>query len=632
MFRHYSTSSIHPVSKISSKLNLNEVKVSKMLKNLKISNNIKRNSAVLNFDEIFDTFAEKILKEEKYIKFYQNLSKIRIYDIERIENYFLKHFKKFIEKNFERETQNFEQIQELLQKTNPYLSFPNARKIKRKIIYHCGQTNSGKTYGALQALKSAKTGFYAAPLRLLAFEIYQTLNSENISCSLLTGEEIREVPESTHVSSTIEMIDTNQIFDVAVIDEMQMINDSDRGHAWTNALIGTNASEIHLCGDYSCVELVKKIVNVLDDEIEIKEYKRLNELVFEDTHFDSSWKRLKPRDCVIAFNRRDIFRIKQEIESATDYKCCIIYGGLPSETRLEQSDLYNDLNSGYSILIATDAIGMGLNLNIRRIVFYSLEKYERSVQDMSTISVSSFKQISGRAGRMAFFDKGYVTTFSRREHILMKSLAKQEISTDINVKAGIFPDFDSIYEFSKNFKNEKFSYILASFYQVFSVHEDFFLCNFDEFIEVAKILDGFNIPMIVKYDLMLAPFTRIEGRNILKSIASQMEQEKDEIEFNFNAPQSVDDNIHKMREVENMIKNLNAVCWLSIRYPDKISMDKTKQKMNQLINLLSSSLSTHTLNNKRKKIKISPKEKNNEKAFREILKVMKRAEKSEVKK
>ena len=68
---------------------------------------------------------------------------------------------------------------------------------------------------------------------------------------------------------------------------------------------------------------------------------------------------------ILIFYFFKVFKIKHEIESQTDYKCCIIYGGLPSETRLEQSDLFNDLNSGYSILIATDAIGMGLNLNIR---------------------------------------------------------------------------------------------------------------------------------------------------------------------------------------------------------------------------------------------------------------------------
>jgi ATP-dependent RNA helicase SUPV3L1/SUV3 len=157
----------------------------------------------------------------------------------------------------------------------------------------------------LNCLKNAKSGIYCSPLRLLAFEIYQTLNSEDIKCSLVTGEEYRYIPESTHISSTIEMADINQIFDVAIIDEIQMISDLERGCAWTNALLGLVASEIHLCGDSSCVNLIKKICQTNGEELEIKEYKRLNELVFEDSSLRNNWKILKPRDCVIAFSRKD---------------------------------------------------------------------------------------------------------------------------------------------------------------------------------------------------------------------------------------------------------------------------------------------------------------------------------------
>jgi ATP-dependent RNA helicase SUPV3L1/SUV3 len=302
----------------------------------------------------------------------------------------------------------------------------------------------------LNSLKNAKTGIYCSPLRLLAFEIYQTLNSEDVKCSLVTGEEFREIPESTHISSTMEMANISQIFDVAIIDEIQMIGDLERGFAWTNAVLGLNASEIHLCGDSSCVNLIKKICQTTGEELVVKEYKRLNELVFEESSLKSSWKLLKPRDCVIAFTRKDsknkfihtlVFTIKESIESTTNFKCCIIYGGLPSETRLEQSDLFNDLNSGYSILIATDAIGMGLNLNIKRIIFFQLRKFDGisgvkihfSNKKNAGISLSLFKQISGRAGRKSFYDKGYVTTFSPFDHEMMKKLSQKDITGEPNI-------------------------------------------------------------------------------------------------------------------------------------------------------------------------------------------------------
>ena len=106
-------------SKVPSKYN--ETKVAKMLKFLKVSNMVKRNSSILNFEEIFEKFATNILKNEKYEKIYSNLSKIRISETERLEKYFLNVFKKFIKTNYGEEINKFSKYQELLEKTNPYL-------------------------------------------------------------------------------------------------------------------------------------------------------------------------------------------------------------------------------------------------------------------------------------------------------------------------------------------------------------------------------------------------------------------------------------------------------------------------------------------------------------------------------
>lgn len=102
-------------------------------------------------------------------------------------------------------------------------------------------------------------------------------------------------------------------------------------------------------------------------------------------------------DCVVAFSRNDIFAIKREIESSTKYKCCIIYGSLPPSTRAEQAKLFNDPDSGYDILVASDAIGMGLNLSIKRIIFNSI--YKNDGTTIVRLDHSAIKQISGRAGR-----------------------------------------------------------------------------------------------------------------------------------------------------------------------------------------------------------------------------------------
>ena len=132
---------------------------------------------------------------------------------------------------------------------------------KRKIIFHGGPTNSGKTYQALQSLKAAKSGLYLGPLRLLALEVYDDLTSAGIYCSLSTGQEKREIAFSTHRSATMEMANLTDNYDVVVIDEIQMLSDRDRGYAWSRALMGVRCKEIHVCGGSEAEEACRRIAS-----------------------------------------------------------------------------------------------------------------------------------------------------------------------------------------------------------------------------------------------------------------------------------------------------------------------------------------------------------------------------------
>ena len=156
--------------------------------------------------------------------------------------------------------------------------YPKARLSKRTIIYHGGPTNSGKTYHALEALKRAENGVYAGPLRLLALEVHERLNDAGVYCSLFTGQERREVPFATHASSTIEMVSLQERYDVAVIDEIQLIGSSERGHSWTRALLGLDAREIHVCGALDASELVEDLAKKCGDDFVLKTYERLTPL------------------------------------------------------------------------------------------------------------------------------------------------------------------------------------------------------------------------------------------------------------------------------------------------------------------------------------------------------------------
>ena len=272
--------------------------------------------------------------------------------------------------------------------SKPHAFWPLARsQPRRKIIMHVGPTNSGKTHTALRALASAKRGLYAGPLRLLAHEIWERLNMGKIVplevedpkeslrvsksgdpryarvCNMLTGEEQKIVDNNAQLlSCTIEMVPWVQHFDVAVIDEIQMITNSERGGAWTTALLGVCASEVHLCGEETAVPLVQERLRDTGDELIVNRYERLTPLKVADAPLGEDFKGLEPGDCIVTFSQNQLWDLKQDIEKTTGYRCAVVYGRLPPETRNEQALLFNDPDSGYDILIGSDAIGMGLNL------------------------------------------------------------------------------------------------------------------------------------------------------------------------------------------------------------------------------------------------------------------------------
>ena len=336
----------------------------------------------------------------------------------------------------------------------PHEWYPYARIMKRKVIYHGGPTNSGKTYHALKRLKEADVthggGLYAGPLRLLALEVYDSLNRQGVYTDLLTGQEQRQVPFSTHISSTLEMVNLTKEYDVAVIDEIQMIADDQRGYAWTRALQGLRAREIHVCGGLEAHTLVQRLVEAAGDEFELKRYERLSSLQINETSLRGDYSQIRPGDCIVAFSRADIFSIRRQVERLTPYKCAVIYGALPPETRSTQARLFNEDDTGYDVLVASDAIGMGLNLNIRRIVFHTtIKKGGGGAQPGAYwVDPSAIKQIAGRAGRMSSAYKiGEVTAWQEVDLAYIRAVMGWEIPQITS--AGIFPSVDQVELFAE---------------------------------------------------------------------------------------------------------------------------------------------------------------------------------------
>ena len=248
----------------------------------------------------------------------------------------------------------------------PHEWFPDARRLQREIHVHVGPTNSGKTYHALKRLEESKTGLYAGPLRLLAHEVFMRLNSRGVRCNLITGDDRRTAdddPLAPMMSCTVEMVPVGTSpLDVAVIDEIQMIGSEDRGWAWTQALLGVCAKEVHLCGEERALPVLQEIAATCGESLHIHRYERLSPLKVMRRSLDNDFNALEKGDCIVGFSIVTLHSLRQMVEKMTKRKCAVIYGALPPETRAQQAALFNDPNNDYDFLIASNAIGMGLNL------------------------------------------------------------------------------------------------------------------------------------------------------------------------------------------------------------------------------------------------------------------------------
>ena len=301
---------------------------------------------------------------------------------------------------------------------NPVNEYEEARAMKRHFILHVGETNTGKTYASIERLMEAESGVYLAPLRLLALEIQDKLNSQNIACSLLTGEEEDILNYAYHVSSTIEKLQLGTPYDICVIDEAQMIADKQRGWAWTRAILGVLAPEIHICMAPEALDIVIKLIKDCNDTYEVIEHKRDTELVFEDEPFNLN-KDVKKGDALVVFGKKKALAVSAQLLN-NNIKTSIIYGSLPYSTRKKQFERF--LDGETEVIVCTDAIGMGVNLPIKRIVFLETRKYDGV--SLRKLHVSEIKQIAGRAGRKGIYDKGYVTAMTDRS-LIKDALAAQ---------------------------------------------------------------------------------------------------------------------------------------------------------------------------------------------------------------
>ncbi|KAB7790977.1 helicase-related protein [Bifidobacterium leontopitheci] len=301
--------------------------------------------------------------------------------------------------------------------SDPFGYYARMRHRVRRFILHVGPTNSGKTHDALQSLMDAGDGVYLAPLRLLALETGERLRAQGLRCDIITGEERSIEFGATFSSRTVEMFDTERSYRCVVIDEAQMISDPRRGGAWTRAILAADAPQIHICMADEALALVTRLIAMCGDDIEIVRHRRATGLSVEPEPLDGD---PMPDDALIAFDRTDVLELAASIE-ARGIPTAVIYGALPWPARRAEAKRF--ATGEAEVLIATDAIGMGLNLPIRRVVFTATTKYDGKAS--RSLTTAEIKQIAGRAGRRGMYQQGFVTSTCRANDWLRHRLEEQ---------------------------------------------------------------------------------------------------------------------------------------------------------------------------------------------------------------
>ena len=259
-----------------------------------------------------------------------------------------------------------------------------------KIVAVLGPTNTGKTYYAIERMLGYKSGIIGLPLRLLAREVYDKIAQvRGPSCvALVTGEE-RIVPaKANYWVCTVEAMPENLSVECLIVDEIQLSADPERGHIFTDRLLKSRGKlETIFLG----AETMKGPIKTLIPDSLIQNRKRMSNLTYAGSKKIS---RMPPRSAIVSFSVDNVYGIAELIRRQKG-GAAVVMGALSPRTRNAQVELYQ--NGDVDYLVATDAIGMGLNLDVNHVAFSSISKFDG--RTMRFLAPNELAQIAGRAGR-----------------------------------------------------------------------------------------------------------------------------------------------------------------------------------------------------------------------------------------
>tara|TARA_B100000427_G_scaffold250501_1_gene213736 strand:+ start:3079 stop:5655 length:2577 start_codon:yes stop_codon:yes gene_type:complete len=408
-----------------------------------------------------------------------------------------------------------------------------------------GPTNTGKTYYAFERFVSFKSGIFGFPLRLLARENYDKALKKlgKSKVALITGEEKIVNKEAKYFFCTTESMPLNIEVECVAIDEIQLAADYERGHIFTDRILNLRGTqETILLGSTTIETLLKKLF----PNIEIRKRDRFSRLTFSHV---KSISKLKPRSAVISFNLNSVYEIAETLRMHKG-GAAVVLGSLSPRTRNAQVQVYEERKVDY--LVATDAIGMGLNLNIDHVSFSSLQKFDGKYK--RNLLTTEIAQIAGRAGRYQNDGTfGYLKNAGNLDPLIVQSVENHNFgdiqkiywrNSNIN-----FSSVDSVIESFKEFPVKNF------FIHKKNAEDEINFRNLSKDINILKYLNNSsNINLLWKI-CQIPDFQKIFNDsyiNLLKNIFLTL------VDNEGLLPQSwLEDNILKLENYSGGIEELS---------------------------------------------------------------------------
>lgn len=303
-----------------------------------------------------------------------------------------------------------EQFQQMVA-ARPYHEFMYRAKRQRKVICYIAPTNSGKSWRArhdlLERLNHSGQHKHAAlfPLRMLALENQLWFHEHETAASLITGEERDIDPNAQILCQTVETLDVSQRYDSLLVDEAQLTFSADRGPAYLRALVAADCETLVLTASPECRDQLKLLFDSMDETVEFIELERLCPLI--PLKKELGFRQVQTGDLIVVFSTKVLHDLAEQLQQQ-GFSVGTLYGSMPPTARRHMMASYQA--GEIDVMVATDAIGLGCNCPVRRVLFAQTYKYDgKGVRELST---QEFKQIAGRAGRYGLEEKGYFGTLN----------------------------------------------------------------------------------------------------------------------------------------------------------------------------------------------------------------------------